>query len=59
MGMHIYLVEALGDTDTLKPEDWMNGIGWLPAAKAVDAIEYEDIGTLMLVGLKKVREMKH
>jgi ADP-ribose pyrophosphatase YjhB (NUDIX family) len=58
MTMHIYLVQGLGDTDTLKPEDWLNDIRWMPANEAVDAIEYEDIGKLMLVGLKKVREAK-
>ena len=56
MTMHIYLVQGLGDTNRLKPEDWLNDIRWLPANEAVDAIEYEDIGKLMLVGLKKVRE---
>lgn len=58
MTMHIYLVEGLGDTDSLSPEEWLNGISWLPANKAIDAIEYEDIGKLMLVGLKKIREAK-
>jgi len=57
MTMHIYLVQGLGDTDVLKPEDWLNDIRWMPANEAVDAIEYEDIGKLMLVGLKKVREL--
>jgi ADP-ribose pyrophosphatase YjhB (NUDIX family) len=56
MTMHIYLVQGLGDTNSLKPEDWLNDIRWMPATQAVDAIEYEDIGKLMLVGLKKVRE---
>ena len=58
MTMHIYLVQALGNTDYLKPEDWLNDIRWLPANEAVDAIEYEDIGKLMMVGLKNVREAK-
>ncbi len=56
MTMHIYLVEGLGDTDKLNPEDWLNDIKWLPANRAIDAIEYEDIGKLMLLGLKKIRE---
>jgi 8-oxo-dGTP pyrophosphatase MutT (NUDIX family) len=58
MTMHIYLVEGLGDTDTLKPEDWLNDIKWLPASEAVDKIAYDDIGKLILVGMKKVREGK-
>jgi len=56
MTMHIYLVQALGDTDKVKPEDWMNGIKWLPASDAIDKIAYEDIGKLILLGMKKIRE---
>jgi len=56
MTMHIYLVHALGDTGDLKPEDWLNDIQWFPVNEAIDKIEYEDIGKLMLVGLKKIRE---
>jgi len=56
MTMHIYLVQGLGDTDKLKPEDWLNDIKWLPAAEAVDKIAYEDIGKLILMGMKKIRK---
>ncbi|PID98740.1 hypothetical protein CSA80_04725 [Candidatus Saccharibacteria bacterium] len=56
MTMHIYLVEGLGNTSRLHPEDWLSDIQWLPATEAVDAIAYEDIGKLMLAGMKKVRE---
>lgn len=55
MTMHIYLVQAKGDTDTLQPEDWLTDIKWLLAADAVDKIAYEDIGKLILLGLKKIR----
>jgi len=58
MTMHIYLVEGLGDTDKLHPEDWLNDIKWLAANDAVDKIAYEDIGKLILIGMKKVREGK-
>jgi ADP-ribose pyrophosphatase YjhB (NUDIX family) len=58
MKMHIWLVEAQGETDRLNPEDWLNNIKWFPAYEAVDKIEYEDISKLMLVGLKQVREQK-
>src|SRR5580704_8885283 len=44
MTMHIWLVEGLGDTDKLHPEDWLSDIKWLPATDAVDMIAYEDIG---------------
>ena len=56
MTMHIYLVEGRGDTNKLNPEDWLNGIKWLPSSEAVDKIAYDDIGKLILVGMKKVRE---
>lgn len=58
MTMHIYLVEGKGNTNRLHPEDWLSDIKWLSAAEAVDAIAYEDIGKLMLIGMKKIREGK-
>lgn len=58
MTMHIYLVQGLGDTDKLKGEDWLNDVKWMPVSEAVDKIEYEDIGKLMLLGLKKIRESR-
>lgn len=58
MTMHIYLVQGLGDTDDLTPEEWMNGIEWLPANDAIDKIAYEDIGKLILLGMKKIRDAK-
>ncbi len=56
MTTEIFLVQALGDTDDLTPEDWMNGIKWFPAAEALDKIEYEDISKLILLAMKKIRE---
>lgn len=56
MTTEIFLVKALGDTDNLQPEEWMNGINWFPAAEALDKIEYEDIGKIILLGLKKIRQ---
>jgi len=58
MTMHIYLVQALGDTNKLNPEDWLNDIRWFPASVAIDKIAYEDIGKLILVGMKKIRDAK-
>ena len=55
MTTEIFLVQAEGDTDKLQPEDWMNGIKWFPAPEALDKIEYEDIGKIILLGLKKIR----
>lgn len=56
MTTEIFLVKALGKTDDLKPEEWMNGIRWFPATEALDKIEYEDIGKIILLGLKKIRQ---
>lgn len=56
MTMHIYLVQGLGDTDALQPEDWLNDIKWFPATQAIDKIAYDDIGKLILVGMKKIRD---
>lgn len=55
MTTEIFLVKALGDTDKLQPEDWMNGIQWFSAKDALDKIEYDDIGKLILLALKKIR----
>lgn len=55
MTTEIYLVEARGDSDKIKPEKWMNGISWLSSKDALEKIEYEDIGKLILLGLKKLR----
>ena len=55
MTTQIYLVHALGDTNKLNKEDWMNGIGWFKIHDALDMIEYEDISKLVLVAMKKIR----
>jgi ADP-ribose pyrophosphatase YjhB (NUDIX family) len=59
MTMHIWLVEGQGETNKLLPEDWLNDVKWMPASEAVDKIAYDDIGKLMLVGMKKIREGKY
>jgi ADP-ribose pyrophosphatase YjhB (NUDIX family) len=56
MTTEIFLVEAAGNTNGIKAEEWMKSIGWLPANEALDKIEYEDIGKLILLGLKKIRQ---
>ncbi len=58
MTTQIYLVEGKGKTNELQKEEWMNGIGWFPAPKALDMIEYEDIEKLILLGLKRIRGMR-
>jgi ADP-ribose pyrophosphatase YjhB (NUDIX family) len=56
MTTQIYLVRAKGDTNAIKKEDWMNGIKWFSFHDALDEIEYEDIGKLMLLAKKKIRQ---
>lgn len=58
MTMHIFLVRGLGKTDSLHPEDWLTDIKWMPSSQAIDKIAYDDIGKLMLLGMKKIREAK-
>ena len=58
MTMHIYLVQALGDSQKLKGEDWLNDMKWMSTNEAIDKIAYDDIGKLILLGLKKIREAK-
>lgn len=56
MTTQIYLVRALGDTNDIKKEEWMHGIKWFKFYDALDAIEYEDIGKLMLLAMKRIRQ---
>lgn len=56
MTTHIYLVEAKGNTDNFKKEDFMNDIEWMPVNDALEKVEYEDINKLILLGLKKIRD---
>lgn len=58
MTTQIYLVRALGDTDAIKKEEWMNDIRWFKFHDALDEIEYEDIGKLMLLAMKRIRQEK-
>lgn len=59
MTTEIFLVQAQGDTDEIKPEKWMKSLGWLPASEALEKIEYEDIGKLILIALKKIRTLNN
>lgn len=56
MTTDIFLVQAKGDTNKLNPEEWMNGIKWFKTNDALDKIEYDDIGKIILLGLKKIRQ---
>lgn len=56
MTTEIFLVRAESGGHEVKPEKWMASLAWLPATDALDKIEYEDIGKLILLGLKKIRQ---
>lgn len=58
MTTQIYLVRAKGDTNKIQKEEWMNGIKWFKFHDALDKIEYEDIGKLMLLAMRKIRQEK-
>jgi ADP-ribose pyrophosphatase YjhB (NUDIX family) len=58
MTTEIFLVNGIGDTDDIKPEEWMKGIKWMSANEALEKIEYDDIGKLILLGMKKIRQGK-
>lgn len=56
MTTQIYLVKAKGDTNALQKEEWMNDLRWFKFYDALEAIEYEDIGKLMLLAMKRIRQ---
>ena len=58
MTTEIFLVEAHNIKNDLKPEEWMNDIQWFDALDALDKIEYEDIGKIILLALKQIRQKK-
>lgn len=58
MTTQIYLVRAEANTDDIKKEEWMNDIKWFKFNDALELIEYEDIGTLMLLAMKRIRQEK-
>lgn len=58
MTTEIFLIRAEGNSGGLQPEKWMTSLAWLSANDALDKIEYEDIGKLILLALKKIRKLE-
>lgn len=58
MEMQVYLVRVVGDSDSLRRDEWMHDLQWLDAMDALDHIEYEDIGKLILLAMKRIRQEK-
>lgn len=58
MSTQIYLFKALGDTNDIKKEDWMNDIKWFSFDRAVEIIAYKDIAKLMKLGYHRLQQRK-
>ena len=58
MTTQIYLVRPLGDSNAIQKEEWMKDVKWFKFHDALEAIEYEDIGKLMLLAMKRIRQEK-
>lgn len=56
ISQQVYLMRVKTDGNEIQKEDWMNGIKWFTFHEALDAIEYEDIGKLMLLAMKRIRQ---
>ncbi len=56
MTTQIYLVRVRTDGEEIQKEEWMNDIRWFDFNDALDLIEYEDIGKLMLLAKKRIRQ---
>lgn len=56
MSTQVYLAKALNPDEKLQKEEWMNGLKWFTFHEALDEIEYEDIGKLIMLAMKKIRQ---
>lgn len=56
MTTQVYLVKALNPDEKLQKEEWMNGLKWFSFHEALDEVEYEDIGKLILLAMKRIRQ---
>lgn len=56
MSTQIYLFKALGNTDDIQKEDWMNGIKWFSYDDAVNIIAYKDIAKLIRLGRRRLEQ---
>ncbi len=58
ISQQVYLMRVKTSGEEIQKEDWMNGIKWFKFHDALDEIEYEDIGKLMLLAMKRIRQEK-
>lgn len=56
MTTHVYLMQALGDTDAVRPEnsEGIVDVAWFPKEEALKQIEYKDTEKLFRIGLSKI-----
>ncbi|MDR1197284.1 MAG: NUDIX domain-containing protein [Candidatus Nomurabacteria bacterium] len=55
MTMQTYLFRA-GKSSKPKKEDWMHDARWFDFEEAIELVEYEDIGKLMLLAKNRLRQ---
>ena len=56
MTMQIYLVRAGAGSDNIEKEEWIQEAKWFPFSDALEKIEYEDIGKIMLLAMRKIHQ---
>jgi ADP-ribose pyrophosphatase YjhB (NUDIX family) len=55
MTMQTYLFRS-GKNDQPKKEDWMRSVRWFDFDEAIELVEYDDIGKLMLLAKNRLRQ---
>lgn len=55
MSMQTYLFKA-GKKDVPKKEKWMHDVRWFDFDEAIEIVEYEDIGKLILLAKSRLRQ---
>lgn len=56
MTTQVYLAKALDPYEKLQKEEWMNGLKWFSFHDALEEVEYEDVGKLIMLAMKKIRQ---
>lgn len=56
INQQVYLVKSLDLDEKPKKEEWMKDIRWFSFHGALDEVEYEDIGKLIMLAMKKIRQ---
>lgn len=51
-----YLFKAFGNTDDIRPEEWMNDIAWHDYNDALDAVGYQDIKKIIARAQSRLKQ---